>query len=133
MVKHFSAVLFVLAIGLAAEITGPAPLGSPRATEPRQATVHTEWIARSLEEMKTIKVGSTRAELLNVFREEGGLSTALRRTFVYRDCFMIKVDVEFEAVGRPARDADGRVTLLESPDDVITKISRPYIARPILD
>ena len=50
-----------------------------------------------------------------------------------RDCPYIKVDVEFEAVGRPARDRDGRVTLEEDRRDIITKISRPYLDWSIMD
>jgi len=93
----------------------------------------TEWIAASLKEMETIKVGMTRADLLKVFTTEGGLSTGLQRTYVYRDCPYIKVDVEFEPVGRPARDLNGRVTLEEDRRDKITKISRPYLEWSIMD
>jgi hypothetical protein len=49
----------------------------------------------------------TRKDLLRVFTTESGISTALRRTFVDRDCPYFKVDVEFTAVGRPNRDRDG--------------------------
>jgi len=38
----------------------------------------TEWVANSLREMETIKVGMTRADLLKVFTTEGGLSTCKR-------------------------------------------------------
>ena len=93
----------------------------------------TEWIAASLREIEQIKVGMTRADLLKVFTTEGGLSTGLQRKFVYRDCPYIKVDVEFEPVGRPARDRDGRVTLEEDRRDIITKISRPYLDWSIMD
>jgi hypothetical protein len=93
----------------------------------------TEWIAASLKEMEQLKVGMTRADLLKVFTTEGGLSTGLQRKFVYRDCPYIKVDVEFEPVGRPARDPDGRVTFEEDRRDVITRISQPYLEWSILD
>ena len=75
----------------------------------------------------------TRADLLKVFTTEGGLSTDLRRTYVYRGCPYIKVDVEFDAVGRPARDSEGRVTLLEGDRDIMTKISKPYLEWNVLD
>jgi hypothetical protein len=94
---------------------------------------HTEWIAKSLKEMEQIKVGLTRADLLKVFTTEGGLSTGLNRRYVYRECPYIKVDVEFEPVGRPARDAEGRVTLIEADGDVIKKISQPYLEWSIMD
>ncbi len=93
----------------------------------------TEWIADSLKEMQTIKVGMTRADLLKVFTTEGGLSTPLNRTYVYRECPYIKVAVEFEPVGRPARDAEGRVTLEEANGDVIKRISKPYLEWSVTD
>ncbi len=99
----------------------------------QQEQGQTAWIANSLKKMQKIKPGMTRADLLEVFTTEGGLSTRLRRTYVYRECQYIKVDVEFEPVGRPARDAEGRVTLVEANEDVIKKISRPYLEWGILD
>src|SRR6266542_341238 len=59
----------------------------------------TEWVANSLKEMQKVKVGMTRADLLKVFTTEGGLSTGLSRTYVYRECSYIKVDVEREPPG----------------------------------
>ena len=99
----------------------------------RRAQEHTEWVVESLKEMQTIKVGMTRADLLKVFTTEGGLSTGLNRTYVFRGCAFIKVDVEFDPVGRPARDREGRVTLVEADEDVIKKISKPYLDRSVLD
>jgi hypothetical protein len=99
----------------------------------QKAQGQTEWIASSLKEMQKIKVGMTRADLLKVFTTEGGLSTSLNRTYVYRDCSYIKVDVEFEPVGRSARDTEGRVTLVEANEDVIKKISKPYLEWMVVD
>lgn len=93
----------------------------------------TEWVAESLKEMQQIKVGMTRADLLRVFTTEGGISTSIHRTYVYRGCPYMKVDVEFEPVGRPARDGEGRVTLEEAGEDVIKKISKPYLDWRVLD
>jgi hypothetical protein len=94
---------------------------------------HCLWVQQSLQKIKTVKVGMTRADLLKVFTTEGGLSTGIQRTYVFRECPSIKVDVEFTPVGRPARDAEGRVTLEESDRDLINKISVPYIASGIAD
>ncbi|MEX2092818.1 MAG: hypothetical protein WD971_09085, partial [Pirellulales bacterium] len=63
------------------------------------ATDHTAWVAASLLEMQAIKPGMTRGDLLNVFKEEGGLSTRTARRYAYRDCPYIKVDVKFDPVG----------------------------------
>jgi hypothetical protein len=88
---------------------------------------HRAWVAQALQKMQTIQPGMTRKDLLEVFTTEGGLSTGLRRTYVSQECPYFKVDVEFEAVGRPSRDEEGRVTLVEDNRDVIAKISRPYL------
>jgi hypothetical protein len=99
--------------------------------EPCQA--HIDWLTGVLSRMGRVGPGSTRKALLEVFTTEGGLSTGLRRTYVSRDCPYLKVDVEFEAVGRPDRDEDGRVTLVEDDQDIIVKISPPYLGGSIKD
>jgi hypothetical protein len=109
--------------------THASPTDGPRQEEQD----HCDWLSSCLRVAETIKVGDTRSSLLEVFTTEGGLSTGLQRTYVYRGCGRIKVDVQFDAVGRPPRDADGRVTLIESGDDVITKISRPYLQWAVMD
>ena len=86
---------------------------------------HVVWVAEALKRMQTIEPGMTREALLAVFKTEGGISTGLQRTYVSRDCPYFKVDVEFQAVGRPSRDGDGRVTLVEDARDIIVRISRP--------
>lgn len=98
-----------------------------------QGTTHVEWVASVLREIQSIEPGATRAELLTLFTTEGGLSTGLQRTYVLRQCPYIKVDVSFRPVGRPARDASDRVTLVESEQDVIVSISRPYLAWRVAD
>jgi len=86
----------------------------------------TKQVADVLAECKKISPGMTRADLLKVFTTEGGLSTAARRTFVYRGCPYIKVDVEFQI-------ADPKKLLEERPTDTISKISTPYLAYSIID
>ena len=39
---------------------------------PAVLTPHTQWIAGSVKEMETIKVGMTRAQLLKVFHPDAG-------------------------------------------------------------
>lgn len=88
---------------------------------------HKEWIAKSLIQIESVKVGMTRAELYRVFTDEGGLFTRKQQRFVYRECPYIKVDVEFEAVGRLEDQIVGR------SEDKITKISKPFLEWPIYD
>jgi len=103
------------------------------AAESQSQAEHTAWVGRVLERMLTIKPGMTRSQLLEVFTTEGGIATGLQRKFVSRECPYMKVDVRFDAVGRPNRDSDGRVTLVEGPDDRIVTISRPYLEFRIID
>lgn len=88
---------------------------------------HSEWLAQVMKEIATIEPGMTRKDLLKVFEEEGGLSTRTQRRYVYRGSRYIKVDVTFEAVGKPEAQR------AESPKDKIVKISKPFLEWSILD
>ena len=98
----------------------------PLPTSTAYDSAETRWLAASLMDMQSIKVGMTRAELLKVFMEEGGISSRSRRRYVYRRCGYIKVDVEFE----PAGDTNSHE---QSPDDRISKISNPFLEWSIRD
>ena len=74
---------------------------------------------------QTIKPGMTRADLKAVFVEEGGVSTRAQRKYVYKGCPYIKVDVTFDPV-----DDD---KFVESAQDKIVSISRPYLEYSITD
>jgi hypothetical protein len=89
---------------------------------------HTEWVAKSLKEMQTIKVGMTRGDLLEVFREEGGISNRKWRQYAYRECPYIKVAVEFEPVGETVGHE-----FTQDPKDKIVKISKPFLEWGIID
>ena len=65
----------------------------------------------------------TRADLMKVFTTEGGLSIASHRTYVYRQCPYIKVDVKFTA---PSLGE-------ELPTDKIVEVSRPYLEWSVMD
>ena len=106
---------------------------SPAMKQLQGSQTHLAWVGEVLKRMQTIRPGMTRKALLTVFTTEGGLSTGLRRTFVSRDCSYFKVDVEFQAVGRPNRDGSGRVTLVEGDNDIITNISMPYLQFSVMD
>jgi hypothetical protein len=88
---------------------------------------HTVWIASALRSIQTIKVGMTRSDLMKVFTTEGGLEfkspTTSQRTYVYRKCPYIKVDVKL-AIQGPDEDL---------PTDKIIEISRPYLNWSVAD
>lgn len=85
------------------------------------------WIRENLPELKSIKVGMTREDLLKVFMEEGGISTRTWERYVYRKCVHVKVDVQFTAIGNPTDP------FALSPDDRIKSISEPYLQLQTLD
>ena len=109
----------------------PAPdvaLRSGDDKEPaRGGPEHSKWVAGSLREMQTVKPGMTRADLLRVLQEEGGLSTRTAQRCAYRGCPYMKVEVTFEAVGAPEDK------LTKSPNDTIAKISKPFLEWSIDD
>jgi hypothetical protein len=119
--------LFATAIGVS--VSSPAH----KFDDPESCQDHVEWVTKAMEKMQRIKVGDTRKNLLRAFKNEGGLSTGLERTYVSQDCPYFKVDVKFRAIGRPERNSDGRVTLVESDDDIIIGLSRLYLAYSVLD
>jgi hypothetical protein len=81
---------------------------------------YTQWIADSLREIQSLKPGMTRADLLKIFEEEGGLSTRFERRYAYRDCPYIKINVKFDPTS-------------ERPDYKISQISQPFLEWPVTD
>jgi hypothetical protein len=96
-------------------------------------SAHATWVAESLKRMLTVEPGMSRSELLGVFITEGGISTALQRTFVSRDCPFFKVDVTFHRANSPDTNMSRSELLRELDDDVIASISRPYLQFAIMD
>jgi hypothetical protein len=78
-------------------------------------------------EVKLVRPGMTRGDLLKFFKGEGGLSTREHRRYVEKRCPYIKVDVQFDPVGEAADP------LRESPADIITHISEPFLQLMIGD
>jgi hypothetical protein len=123
MDTNMKMLITTVAIGL---LTFVSIAGVLPTSESRGKDEHTEWIAKSLKEIESVKVGMTRGDLLKVFKEEGGISTRKLQRYPYRDCPYIKVDVEFEPVG-----PENQVS--RSPKDKIIKISKPFLEWSIID
>jgi len=130
MIQRFCAFILLAGVMIGCAYSFQATAQTSRGQFPQD---HVAWVAQALKRIQTIKPGMTREAVLTVFNTEGGLSTGLQRTFVSRDCPYFKVDVEFQAVGRPNQDRSGRVTLVESSRDIILNISRPYLQFTIAD
>jgi|GEM_PF-1055837 len=119
MIRPFLVAVFLSGATIVSS-SSPNSLGNP-AQQERCSQEHREWVADTLQKMKTIKPGMTRNELLEVFETEGSLSDGLRRTYASQDCPYFKVDLEFEAVGRQSYDNEGRVTLVADNRDVASR------------
>jgi len=85
------------------------------------AQQRTLWIAKALKQIDSIHPGMSRRELQSTLTTEVGISTREQRTYVYKGCPYIKVDVVFSDAG--ATEAEDR----------IVSISRPYLTFSIMD
>jgi hypothetical protein len=88
---------------------------------------HNHWLADALNEIMTIKVGMTRAQLLEILQPSGGFQPITTRTFTHRSSPYIKVDVVFEV---QSKQGEGDKI---SATDKIVSISRPYLELPRFD
>ena len=95
-------------------------------------SVRNAWVAASLKRMLTIEPGMSRDQLMRVFTTEGGLFTAMGRTFASRDCPFFKVDVKFRRALDSEPNSNGK-WLQEFDSDVIASISRPYLQFSVMD
>ena len=93
--------------------------------EPEQA--HKRWLNERYAEATSIKPGMSRADLLRVFKEDGGFQSIPATRYILRSCDMIQIGVEF--------DTEYGQAYKEKPDEdlKITKVSRPYLALPAMD
>jgi len=92
---------------------------------------HEDWLWDRLFEAESIKAGMTRADLLKVFGEDGGLQGGpSSQRFVLRSCHLIKVNVKFE-LGDAPQAAAPSLTLDNRMK--ITDISKPYLEPMYMD
>ena len=80
----------------------------------------------ALEASAAIRPGMTRGEVELHFRPDGGTQVRDVTRYVSRDCQYIMIDVHFKLV--PPTDRIG-----DSPRDLVTELSRPYLAYPRMD
>ena len=106
---------------------------------PQSDRNHDQWLQERYFEATSIKEGMTRAELLKIFRMDGGLQTLLPTRYVLKSSSLIKVDVEFDVpTGSKVIPEDLRFEMdslkesskyqFVSNDKLkIARISRPYV------
>jgi len=88
---------------------------------------HQQWLEERFKEATSIKKGMTRADLLKLFEEDGGLQTIPAGRYVLKSCRLIQVEVKF--------DTKYGVNYKPTPDEKlkILEISKPYLERMAAD
>ena|SRR5579863_9187545 len=123
---------FLQSVAALSFVGGASAFSSSR-DDSRSSSDHVAWVGESLKRMLTVKPGMTREQLMLVYTTEGGISFALQRTFVSRDCPFFKVDVTFRRTPGVDANASRDQFSQELDDDVIARISRPYLQFSIMD
>src|SRR5215831_18628163 len=90
---------------------------------------HRQWLEERYKEATSIIPGMTRADVLKLFWEEGGLQGgklgAGSQRFALKSCNLIHIDVPFDKYAVANR---------QPPDSVrIVDVSTPYLGRIVLD
>jgi len=80
----------------------------------------------AMQETARIRVGMKRREVEEHFEKDGGVQFREETRYMYPKCHDIRMDVDFEAA--PHSDPQKF-----SPDDIVTKLSTPYLAVPNKD
>jgi len=100
-------------------------------TYPRAQTAngqaHEPWLEERYKEATSIKTGMTRADLLKLFEEDGGLQSIPAGRYVLKSCHLIQIEVKF--------DTKYGVNYRPTPDEnlKIVEVSRPYLERMAMD
>jgi hypothetical protein len=84
-----------------------------------------EPMQHALKDLGQLKVGMSRRDAEKTLKLSGGLSSRTDTFYVYRGCAYVQVELDFEP--------DPNIDREFSPNDQISKISRPYLAYPAMD
>ena len=85
------------------------------------------WLEQRLKEAESIRVGDTYADVVKIFRGDGGLASVTKHRFVLILCPFLKVDMEFE-------DRSGGKARYPIPDTArVVSVSKPYFEREYMD
>ena len=86
-------------------------------------TSRDEFLKKVIADAREIKPGMTRGELQKSFAIAAGVQGTEHATYLYRGSRLVHIDVVFET----ERQRTGKGKLF-SDNDVITSVSRPYLA-----
>ena len=88
---------------------------------------HEQWLEERYKEAISIKAGMTRADLLKLFEEDGGVQNIPASRYVLKRCHLIQIEVKF--------NTKYGVNYEPTPDQnlKIVEVSRPYLQRMAVD
>lgn len=88
---------------------------------------HQQWLEERYKEAVSIKPGMSRADLMKLFDEDGGVQPIPAARYVLKNCHLIQIEVKF--------DTEYGVNHEPTPDAnlKIVEVSRPYLARMAVD
>lgn len=88
---------------------------------------HQQWLEERYKDATSIKPGMTRADLLKLFIEDGGLQSIPAGRYVLKTCQLIQIEVKF--------DTKYGVAYKPVPDESlkIVEVSKPYLERMASD
>jgi len=88
-----------------------------------------DWVANCLKDFAAIKPGMTRRQVEDEFPKDGGVSSLITGRFVHPTCRYFKINVEFNC----KRDAADQNRPIQSGDDPVVHVSKPYLEWPAID
>jgi hypothetical protein len=87
------------------------------------------WVASCLKDFTAIKPGVTRRQVEDEFRKDGGIHSLSTGRFAHPTCPYFKIDVEFDC----KRDPADQNRMIQSGDDRVVHVSKPYLETPFMD
>jgi len=114
------AMLLVMICGFVA-VTHSVPRQNPNAQADRCGEFR-----QALDDYLQIKAGMTRREVQKQFKEDGGIQVRGQTRYVYKKCAYVQVEITFK-LAEPGKPVES------SPDDIVTKVSKPYLAYTTMD
>jgi len=103
-------------------VIGSSILLRPAISDASDSSCDSQIVA-AMQAAERLKPGMHRSDVLKDFVEDGGIATRSSGRFLLRNSRYIKIDVEFETA------MDDKT----SADDIILKVSKPYLEHRFTD
>ncbi|HYV23635.1 MAG TPA: hypothetical protein VE969_00250 [Pyrinomonadaceae bacterium] len=109
-------------------IAGLIAVIGARALAPAQNAddkAHQQWLEARYKEAASIQPGMTRAELMKLFIEDGGMQMNPVSRYVLKSCYLIKIEVKFDKPAAYSSTPNNEMKIVE--------VSKPYLEHMTLD